>query len=282
MGTEPGAHAPGPPRHLAGRVLIAAAELRHRLGERGLRVVDCRFVLGEPGAGREAWLAGHIPGAAYLDVDADLSAPPGVRGRHPLPAPEDLQAAARRAGIGKDSEVVAYDERGEGGAARLWWLLRHFGHPAVRVLDGGMDGWREAGGSVRSGTEETAPGDFTARAREGDIASLDEVRAGVPALVDARAPERFRGESEPIDSVAGHIPGARNVPFAELAPGGAFLAPDTLRERLGEEPLVAYCGSGLTAATVVLAAQLAGVEARLYPGGWSEWSRRGLPVARGE
>jgi thiosulfate/3-mercaptopyruvate sulfurtransferase len=188
--------------------------------------------------------------------------------------------------------VVAYDESGEGGAARLWWLLRHFGHDDAAVLDGGLAAWREAGGRLRAGSEQVEPGDFAARPREGDTVSAEEIAeaaegrraggagagpaAGVPfRLLDARAPERFRGEVEPIDPVAGHIPGAANVPFAEIAPRGRFLPEVELRERLGEDPFVAYCGSGVTACTLVLAGELAGVEGRLYPGSWSEWCRRG-------
>jgi thiosulfate/3-mercaptopyruvate sulfurtransferase len=148
--------------------------------------------------------------------------------------------------------------------------------------------WREAGGELRSGPEEIAAGDFEARPRTDVVAELEEVRAfaekglGRFRLIDARASERFRGELEPIDPVAGHIPGAVNAPFAELAPAGRFQQREGLRARLGDGPLVAYCGSGVTAGTVILAAELAGVEARLYPGGWSEWSRRGLPAARGD
>jgi thiosulfate/3-mercaptopyruvate sulfurtransferase len=277
--------------------LVDSAWLREHLGEPGLVVVDCRSVLGRPGEGREAWLAGHVPGAVLLDVDTDLADQPGERGRHPLPATAAFEAGARRAGIGAGSRVVAYDEAGEGGAVRLWWLLRHFGHDAVAVLDGGLRAWREQGGALEPGPVEPEPGDFAARPREGDTVSAAAVErsaaaaagagpaAGAAArlrLLDARAPERFRGETEPIDSVAGHIPGARNVPFPEVAPDGRFLPAAELRERLGEGPFVAYCGSGVTACTLVLAGELAGVEARLYPGSWSEWSRRGLPVATGE
>ena len=265
--------------------LVDAGRLSERLGT--VAVVDCRFTLGAPGAGEKGYLSGHVPGAAFLDLDRDLAAPPGDRGRHPLPAPEEFEVAARRAGIGAGAHVVAYDEAGEGGAARLWWLLRHFGHPRVSVLDGGLDGWRSAGLPLAAGPENVEAGDFRAHAREGDIAEADELLAGERLLLDARAPERFRGEVEPIDPVAGHIPGARNVPFAELAPGGAFLPAEELRERLqgaGASPgreLVAYCGSGVTACTLVLAAELAGVgPARLYPGSWSEWSGRGYPAAR--
>jgi thiosulfate/3-mercaptopyruvate sulfurtransferase len=304
--------------------LITTGSLRERLGDPRLVVVDCRWRLGHPGAGEPLWREGHIPGAAFLDLDRDLADPPGERGRHPLPAAHTFERAARRAGIGADSLVVAYDEAGEGGAARLWWLLRHFGHDEVSVLDGGLWAWREEGGELRAGDEEIAPGDFTAApprddtigaeelastgaaaadelpstgsAAADELASADDAdadRAGAPGarplLLDARAPERYRGEVEPVDPVAGHIPGAVNVSFAELAPGGRFLPPEELRARLhaaGVRPLrsaVAYCGSGVTAAIVVLAAEVAGVgPVRLYPGSWSEWSGRGLPVERAD
>jgi thiosulfate/3-mercaptopyruvate sulfurtransferase len=254
--------------------------LSAHLGQPGLRPVDCRWKLGQPDAGRVAYLAGHIPGAAFLDLDIDLSDPPGERGRHPLPQHQRFEAAARGAGISGDTRVVAYDESGEGGAARLWWLLRHFGHDAVAVLDGGAAAWRASGGELVPREEIPPPGDFTAVEREGDTATAEEIEAGATAaLVDARAPERFSGEVEPIDPVAGHIPGARNAPFAELAPGGRYLPPDKLRKRLeqagAEAEFVAYCGSGVSACTLVLAAELAEMRARLYPGSWSEWCARG-------
>jgi thiosulfate/3-mercaptopyruvate sulfurtransferase len=265
--------------------LVSGAWLRERLGQPGLRAVDCRYKLGEPGAGEQLWREGHIPGAAYMDVDRDLAAEPGERGRHPLPEPERFEAAARRAGIDPDTLVIAYDEAAEGGAARLWWLLRHFGHDRVSVLDGGLRGWREEGGPLEAGAEQPAPGTFTALPQEGDTRDSGTLAGSL--LLDARAPERYRGEIEPIDPVAGHIPGAANVPFAELAPGGRFLAPDELRARFeaaGAAPgreLVAYCGSGVTACVLLLAAEVAGLEAGLlYPGSWSEWSDRGLPVER--
>jgi thiosulfate/3-mercaptopyruvate sulfurtransferase len=189
--------------------------------------------------------------------------------------------------------VIAYDEAAEGGAARLWWLLRHFGHADVAVLDGGLRTWREAGLPMRGGEEEIAPGSFRASRPPppgAETASIEELAAAAaaPLLLDARAPERYRGETEPIDSVAGHIPGARNLPFADLAPGGRFLPPDELRARFeaagarSGADLVAYCGSGVTACVLVLAAEVAGLEgARLYPGSWSEWSRRGLTAEGG-
>jgi thiosulfate/3-mercaptopyruvate sulfurtransferase len=271
--------------------VVEAPWLRRHLGEPWLAVVDCRFRLGEPGAGERAWLEGHIPRAAFLDVDRDLSAEPGDRGRHPLPARADFEAAARRAGIGRRSTVVAYDEAGEGGAVRLWWLLRHFGHDHVAVLNGGLRAWREQGGALRGGPEEIAQGDFVARKRGDNTVSADELLgdAGGRALLDARPPERFSGRVEPYDPVPGHIPGAANLPFAEVAPEGRFLPPDELRARLeaaGAAPgreVVAYCGSGITACTLVLAAELAGLpRTSLYPGSWSEWSRRGYPAARQE
>jgi thiosulfate/3-mercaptopyruvate sulfurtransferase len=263
--------------------LVEPSWLRAHLGEPGLVVVDCRYVLGRPGAGRPLWLDGHIPGAAFLDVDRDLAGEPGERGRHPLPEAAGFEAAARGAGIQSTSRVVAYDEAGEGGAVRLWWLLRHFGHDEAAVLNGGLAAWRQEGGRLEAGDQPSHPAaehPFTAGRREGDTVSAGELSAAAAGpepthrLLDARAPERYRGESEPIDPVAGHIPGAVNVFFAEIAPEGRFLPGAELRERLGQEPFVAYCGSGITACTLVLAGELAGVEGRLYPGSWSEWCRR--------
>ncbi len=265
--------------------LVSTSWLRERLDDPGMRVVDCRFKLGEPGAGEELWRAGHIPGAAFMDLDTELASEPGERGRHPLPDQGVFEAAARRAGIGPDTLVVAYDEAAEGGAARLWWLLRHFGHERVAVLDGALCGWRAKGGPLEAGAEPATPGAFVGHVREGDTAEAQTLAGRL--LLDARAPERYRGELEPIDPVAGHIPGAVNLPFAELAPGGRFLAPEDLRARFeaartapGRE-LVAYCGSGVTACVLLLAAEVAGLEpVRLYPGSWSEWSGRGLPAER--
>jgi thiosulfate/3-mercaptopyruvate sulfurtransferase len=274
--------------HSVAGPLVTVAWLRERLGDPGLAIVDCRWKLGSPGAGEPLWREGHIPGAAFLDLDRDMAAPPGDGGRHPLPAAADFEAAARRAGISSDSVVVAYDEAGEGGAARLWWLLRHFGHTDATVLDGGLRAWREEGGELRAGEEEIDPGNFRARPPARDTASAEELAGSTPVLLDARAPERYRGEVEPIDPVAGRIPGARNLPFAELAPDGRFLTPAELRERFeaagvrSGDDVVAYCGSGVTSAILVLAAEVAGIgPIRLYPGSWSEWSGRGLPVERG-
>ena len=155
--------------------LVTPEWLRERLGDPALRIVDCRYRLGEPGAGEALWREAHIPGAAFMDLDRDLAGPPGERGRHPLPEAAAFEAAARRAGIGADTLVVAYDEAAEGGAARLWWLLRHFGHTDVTVLDGGLRGWREQGGELRGGDEQIEPGDFGAAAPD-ETASTEESR----------------------------------------------------------------------------------------------------------
>jgi len=240
------------------------------------RFVDCRFELGRPERGRELYLGGHVPGAAFLDLDADLSdlTVPDA-GRHPLPGAEAFAAAAGSAGIGAGSFVVACDDGSCTGAARLWWLLRHFGHEECAVLGGGVGAWL---GPLRAGEEDVEPAEFVPRPRTGDTIEADELLARLGerglAVVDARAPERYRGEIEPIDPVAGHIPGAVNWPHAD-----ASSVPDGLLEA-GE--IAVYCGSGVSACVDLLALARAGrPDARLYPGSWSEWSGRGLPVERG-
>jgi thiosulfate/3-mercaptopyruvate sulfurtransferase len=235
--------------------------------------VDCRWELGSPGRGQELYLAGHIPGASFLDVDEDLAAPPGERGRHPLPNLEDFAAAASRAGIGEGVFVVAYGVLG--GAERLWWLLRHYGHEDVAVLRGGIEAWR---GPLRTGEEEIEAAPFEPRPREGDTIEAAELAARLEdsalLILDARLPERFRGEPNPIDKVPGRIPGARNLPHTADRP-----IPDDM---LAAEEIVAYCGSGVTACVPLFALAEAGrPDARLYPGSWSEWEGLGLPVERG-
>ena len=216
-----------------------------------------------------------MPGASFLGVDdlSDLSAE--GRGRHPLPSAEAFAAAAGRAGIGEGVFVVAYDHGGAGGAARLWWLLRHFGHDDAAVLLGGIGAWA---GPLRGGEEEVEPREFVPRLRAGDTVEADELaaRLGEPGLVvvDARTPERYRGEAEPIDPVAGRIPGAVNWPF----PGAA----EVPAEIADADEIVVYCGSGITACVNLLALAQAGrPDAKLYPGSWSEWCSRGLPAERG-
>ena len=238
--------------------------------------MDCRWELGKPGRGRELYLEGHIPGASFLDVEADLSAPPAFPGgRHPLPSEDDFARVAGRAGIGPGVYVVAYDQGATGGAARLWWLLRHFGHEDVAVLAGGIGAWL---GPLRAGDEPAEPEEFVARAREDDTVLAEELEArlGEPglAVVDARAPERYRGEAEPIDPVAGRIPGAVNLPSTAIA--------EIPREILEADEIVVYCGSGITASADLLALAQAGrPDAKLYPGSWSDWIARDLPVERG-
>ena len=238
------------------------------------RFVDCRWELGNPARGRELYLEGHVPGASFLDVERELSAAPASPGgRHPLPSADDFARAAGAAGIGPGVFVVAYDQGMNGGAARLWWLLRHFGHDDVAVLDGGIAAWL---GPLRGGEEEVEPAVFTPRPRPGDTIEADELadRLGDARLtvVDARLPERFRGEVEPIDPVAGRIPGAVNAPYPDELPAGLAEA--------GE--IVAYCGSGVTACVTLLRLARAGRDdARLYAGSWSDWCARGLPAETG-
>ena len=256
--------------------LVSPDWLRSHLTDPDVQVVDCRFVLGRPGAGRVRYEQESIAGASFVDLDADLADPvgDGLHGRHPLPSAERFTRAARAAGINDRSHVVAYDDAMTGGAARLWWLLRHFGHAAVSVLDGGLAAWT---GPTQHDAPVVAPGDFTAREPAADTVDAVDVEAGLyrpgRVLIDVRAPERFRGEVEPIDAVPGHLPGAVNVPFAQPLP-------DTLAGT--DDELVVYCGSGVTACVVLLRLAAQGrPDAKLYPGSYSEWTNRGLPVERG-
>jgi thiosulfate/3-mercaptopyruvate sulfurtransferase len=283
------------------QTLIGVDSLRELLGKPRLAVVDCRFDLLKPEAGRQAYLKAHIPGARYADLNRDLSAPVGEHtGRHPLPAPEVFATRLSRLGIGNDSQVVAYDDANGSFAARLWWMLRWVGHDAAAVLDGGYKAWVAHGGVVESGAASTPPAtapaeQFTPQiAAKSVVSSLELERLlkdPATLLVDARAQNRYAGAVEPIDSVAGHIPGAVNHPFtANLDADDRFLPAAELerrwRERLaGMQPqnLVAMCGSGVTACHNLLSLEVAGLTgAKLYAGSWSEWIRDPRrPIARG-
>lgn len=272
--------------------LISAAELIERLdADDGPTVLDVRWELA-CGAQRDLYTQGHVPGAAFIDLDRELSAPPGPRGRHPLPSPADFVKAMRRAGVSVSRAVVVYDAATSLPASRAWWLLRHYGHPQVRVVDGGLAAWVAAAGRLEAGVQTPPGGDFTGE--PGTMAVLDADAAAALAeagvLLDARAPERFRGDVEPMDPVAGHIPGARNLPMAaQLEPTGRFRHRGELRDGFAAEgigPTVdvgAYCGSGITAAHTVLALELAGIQGALYPGSWSGWvADPQRPVATGD
>jgi thiosulfate/3-mercaptopyruvate sulfurtransferase len=268
--------------------LIAAAAARDALAAEPGRwlVFDCQFDLADPSAGERAYVAGHLPGAVYLHLDRDLSAPktPGS-GRHPLPSREAAAARLAALGLRHDLPVLAYDASGGMYGARLWWMLRWLGHEAVWLLDGGLSAWRAAGGRLETGAPAArAPGDFTPRPPRASTIDYATLRAslGTPGrlVVDARAPDRFRGENETLDPVAGHIPGALNRWFKDnLGPDGRFKPAGQLRAEwlalmAGRQPvqLVQQCGSGVTACHNLLAMAQAGLDgASLYPGSWSEW-----------
>lgn len=269
--------------------LIAPDELAALLATPGssdtLRILDCRFSLADPGAGRRAFEAGHVPGAVYASLDRDLSAEvvPGKTGRHPLPA---IDVAARRLGelgIGNDSDVIVYDDAVGAMAARAWWLLRYLGHERVRLLDGGFAAWTDGGNPVSSERENPVAATFTPRVRPELLVNASEVDAlrssAGERVFDARASERYSGEVEPIDPVAGHIAGARSFPFALNLQGSRFAPPEIVRaafmaalDGVGAERAVVYCGSGVTACHLVLAAEHAGLPLpKLYAGSFSEW-----------
>jgi thiosulfate/3-mercaptopyruvate sulfurtransferase len=275
--------------------LIGVGSLASELaGDSPPAVLDVRWRLAGP-PGIDSYHEGHIPGAVFVDLDADLAGPPGAEGRHPLPEPAQFEAAMRRAGVRPGHLVVAYDDGDSTVAARAWWLLRYFGHDQVQVLDGGLRAWKAAGlpVTVASPREEPAGGEPAFTARPGQLPLLDHdgaadlARSGV--LLDARADPRYRGDAEPVDKVAGHIPGALSAPTsANVTTAGLLRSPAQLRERFAAlgirpgQPVGAYCGSGVTAAHEVLALELAGLPAALYVGSWSAWvADPARPVATG-
>ncbi|MBK6769748.1 MAG: sulfurtransferase [Ardenticatenales bacterium] len=276
------------PSALPWTVLVDVRALAARLDADGteLAVVDCRHRLADPAWGATAYRESHVPDAVFADLDRDLSAPvvPGVTGRHPLPSPDALAATLGGWGIDAATQVVAYDDIGGAFAARLWWLLKWLGHDAVAVVDGGWPAWLAAGLPVRSGVEHRAARTFAPRPRPAMVADADTTAAaaagGTVRVLDARAADRFAGQNETIDPVAGHIPGAVSLPFAGgLGPDGRLLSPAVLASRFDgalagadAAEAIVYCGSGVTAAHLVLAAAHAGRPLpRLYAGSWSEW-----------
>jgi thiosulfate/3-mercaptopyruvate sulfurtransferase len=276
--------------------LISTSALAAALGDPGWRVADCRFELGKPEAGRASFLAGHIPGAVHVDLERDLSAPiTPATGRHPLPSTAAFAATLARLGIGNEAKVACYDAGSGAFAARLWWMLRWVGHDEVAVLDGGFAAWVAEGRPVETDTAPPQSARFVAHPRPQrviqDAPGLMEALARGETLVDVRGAERFEGKVEPLDAVAGHVPGAVNLPYLEnIGANGRFRPAGELaqlwRERAGAEAgraPICMCGSGVTACQGLLALEAAGVTGgRLYAGSWSEWIRDpARPVARG-
>ncbi len=270
-------------------MLIQPADLLPLLGDPRLVLIDVRWRLDAPD-GRPAYRAAHLQGAVYVDLEHELAgAPSPGSGRHPLPAAAALEEAARRWGVQQDSIVVAYDDLGGMSAARAWWLLRDGGLADVRVLDGGLAAWRRADLPLEQGDATPEPGDVELTPGHLPVIDADGAAGFAGALLDARAGERYRGEVEPVDPRAGHVPGAISAPTAgNLDADGRFLPPDALRQRFAslgidlDGPVAAYCGSGITASHELLALAVAGVDGALYPGSWSAWSSDpARPVATG-
>ncbi len=259
--------------------LVTVDWLRANRSDPALRIADVRWSLAGP-PGRDLYAAGHLPGAVFIDLEHELSSPGEGPGRHPLPSASKLATVLGQRGIGDEHLVVAYDDAGGSVASRLWWLYRHFGHAGrCAVLDGGIEAWRAAGEPLTTDAPSLAAATWTPDAARDDIVDADAVAAGELLLLDARAGERYRGETEPVDPRPGHIPGARSAPWsANLDAERRFLPAATLSERFGrlgarDDVVVAYCGSGVNATHDLLALELAGIRgARLYEGSWSDWS----------
>lgn len=277
------------------RTLISATELLTLIDEPGTLLFDCRFSLADPAAGRAAWEQGHLPGARFLDMERDLSDPhqPGRTGRHPLPQREAWIAKVCGLGIAPTNLVVCYDDNGGAGASRLWWMLQWIGHEHVAVLDGGIKAWLDAGGILDTSVRQRAPlrdNPYATLAPLTRLVAADGINAAQQLLLDARDRARFRGENETIDPVAGHIPGAQPSPWTEnLQADGRFKEPAALREKFAgveksEQPVVCYCGSGVTACHNILSLVHAGLPMpALYAGSWSEWiTDPKRPVATGD
>ena len=274
--------------------LVSVEELAAARTDPSLRIVDVRWYLGRPGDGRQAYEAGHLPGAIFLDVDGDLADPPGSGpGRHPLPSPAAFRMRLEGAGIGDGHQVVAYDDVGGWVAARLWWMLDDLGFDDVRVLDGGYPAWVEAGLPVAREVPSFPPARLSLREAWTRVVDRDALRAqlGTVRLLDARAGARYRGEIEPIDAYPGHIPTAISAPTdGNLASDGRFLDPSALADRYrsldadgSAGPVVVSCGSGVSAAHDALALRIAGMpDPLLYPGSYSDWTQAGLPVVTGD
>lgn len=274
-------------------VVISAGELARLIGDGAdVTIIDVRWRLDRPD-GRPDYLAGHIPGAVYASLEEELSdhSRTGL-GRHPLPSGPAIEAAARRWGVREGRPVIVYDDWNRAGSARAWWVLGAAGITGVRILDGGLSAWTAAGGALQNGEVSPKPGDVTVvhgdlyRGGRPTLTAAQVADGSVAVLLDARAPERFRGDVEPLDPAAGHIPGARNVPSTSvLGPDGTFLPAAGLAAVLHDAGAVApagvYCGSGVSAAVVLAALRTAGVEAALFPGSWSQYSGENRPVARG-
>ena len=273
------------------KTLMDVQELQGRMTSGAQTILlDVRWTLGDA-HGHDHYRAAHIPGAVYVDMETQLCAPggPGL-GRHPLPDADALQEAARQWGLNDGDTVVAYDDSGNLAAARLWWLLRNAGFASVSLLDGGLAAWRAAGFDVEGGEERHCVGSVHLSAGHMPVVSVPDLldASTVDVVLDARAGERFRGEQEPVDPIAGHIPGAVSAPTAEnLGQDGRFRSADELRRRFGalgadRGHVAVYCGSGITAAHEIAALDIAGIDASLFPGSWSQWSTtEGLPVATG-